>query len=613
MKYLIAIIILGLSLPIATNAAPLVNQMANAPSPYLQQHAHDKVHWQKWSPASLALAKQQQKPILLSIGYYACHWCHVMQQESYQNDSVADLLNQFYIPIKIDRELEPGLDQAMLNYAKSLIGVAGWPLNIYLTTDARPFDAHVYLDAASLTTRLANNQRSNPALTMNTSTPSRNLTQDELSNRAPLQSFIQSALAQIDTLNGGFIGTRKFPQAPQLQAIIAYLQHTPNTTLQQWLSHTLNQMVNNGLYDTVNGGFFRYTVDSEWRIPHFEKMLVDNAQLWQLYTQLGQRQHSAEWTIIAEQTLHFMLTRLYDTHKGAFFTSLSALDDAGNEGGHYVWTHTQLRQQLSPAQLALVKQDWQLAYSPSFDLGYLPIWGDHPRPNLQRQLIYERLKQARSSVIIGTDRKLLLSYNGMMLSLLSQQLKSQPQLLQPITKKLLAFIRHAWQEGKLSQGSYANKTLGDADFEGYAFAAKGLLDYAIISGDVDASELAIALLQRSKALFVNDAGFIAQAAVGDFSLPRQVAFADTALTAPTSLWIEACLQSRQPSLVKQAQHLLKQALPVMQQSPLAYASLWSLYWKWQPVLTLDQLGNNSQTNPISQSSSLSSTQASEMT
>ena len=587
MKYLVTMTILfALSSPVTSVATPLVNQMTHAPSPYLQQHAQDKVRWQTWSPTSLALAKQQQKPILLSIGYYACHWCHVMQQESYQNDAVADLLNEFYIPIKIDRELEPGLDQAMLNYAKSLIGVAGWPLNIYLTPDARPFDAHVYLDAPSLTARLTANQRTTSATTATKMVSPTQFSQNQLINQPNPLGFAQSVLSQIDSLNGGFVGTRKFPQTPQLQAIAYHLRYSPNTELTEWLDHTLGQMTNNGLYDAVNGGFFRYTVDSEWRIPHFEKMLVDNAQLWQLYSQLARREGSTEWRMIAEQTLNFMLTYLYDAQKGAFFTSLSALDNQGHEGGHYLWTLAQLRQQLSPAQLALVNQDWQLAYPPSFDAGYLPIWGDHSRPDKQRQAIYERLQQVRASVSIDADRKRLVSYNGMMLSLLSQQLKSQPNL-NPITTKLVNFIRQAWQEGKLSQGSYSNKILTEADLEGYAFAAKGLIDYAIITGDGDASELSIALLQRSKTLFVNDAGFIAQAAIGDFSLPREVAFADTALISPTSIWIEACLQSRQPLLVKQAEQLLKQAIPLMQQSPLEYASLWSLYGRWRPFLQLN--------------------------
>jgi uncharacterized protein YyaL (SSP411 family) len=587
MKYLVTMTILfALSSPVTSVATPLVNQMTHAPSPYLQQHAQDKVRWQTWSPASLALAKEQRKPILLSIGYYACHWCHVMQKESYQNNAVADLLNEFYIPIKIDRELEPGLDQAMLSYAKSRIGVAGWPLNVYLTSDARPFDAHVYLDAPSLTARLAANQRTTSAITSTNLVSPTQLSQNQLINKPNSLEFAQSALSQIDHLNGGFIGTRKFPQTPQLRAIAHYLRHTPEPELTAWLNQTLSQMTNNGLYDAVNGGFFRYTVDSEWRIPHFEKMLVDNAQLWQLYTQLAKKEASAEWSMIAEQTLNFMLTYLYDAQNGAFFTSLSALDNQGHEGGHYLWTLAQLHQQLSPTQLALINQDWQLPYPPSFDAGYLPIWGDHSRSDKQRQAIYERLQQARASVSIDTDRKHLVSYNGMMLSLLSQQLKSQPNL-NPITTKLFNFIRQSWQEGKLSQGSYGNKTLAEADLEGYAFAAKGLIDYAIITGDGDASELSIALLQRSKTLFVNDTGFIAQAVVGDFSLPREAAFADTALISSTSVWIEACLQSRHPILVKQAEQRIKQALPLMQQSPLEYASLWSLYWKWQPFLQLN--------------------------
>lgn len=579
------VIIFMLYAPLAHGAKSLTNQMNQGPSPYLQQHAHDKVHWQNWSPASLALAKQQQKPILLSIGYFACHWCHVMQQESYQNQAVADLLNQFYIPIKIDRELQPGLDQTMLNYAKSHIGVAGWPLNIYLTPDARPYDAHVYLDNASLISRLTLNQQTH----LSTAVPHASTTpfsSYSFSNHPNSRLFLQSALSEIDPLNGGFIGTRKFPHTPKLQAIAHYLRNSSNKELSEWLFLTLRQMMNYGLYDPVQGGFYRYTIDSEWQIPHFEKMLIDNAQLWHLSTQLGQQEGASSWKLMAEQTLSFMITHLYDDKKGAFFTSLSALDHLGQEGGHYLWSLAQLGQYLSPAQLALVNQDWQLDYPPNFDLGYLPVWGDHARLDKHRQAIFERLKEVRSSIDFATDRKLLISYNGMMLSFLSQQLISQPQL-KHIAKQLLSFIQQAWQQGKLSQGSYGNKMLTEADFEGYAFAAKGLIDYAMVSGDADANELAIALLQRSKTLFLTDAGFIAQAAVGEFSLPREAVFADTALISPTSVWLEACLQSRQPMLVKQAEQRLKQAFPLMQQSPLEYASLWVIYWKWQRFLTFN--------------------------
>lgn len=573
-------ILLAFSAHLTSAADSLINQMLHAPSPYLQQHAKDKVHWQAWSSDSLALAKQQQKPILLSIGYFACHWCHVMQQESYQNTAVAEMLNQHFIPIKVDRELEPGLDQAMLNYAKSLIGVAGWPLNIYLTPDARPFDAHVYLDATALAARLDKNQaQQSTAKTINIAPKITRHSSAKLDSDA----FLQAALAQIDTTHGGFMATRKFPQTPILMAMSRLLKQTPNVALQTWFDETLTQMVNHGLYDAVNGGFFRYTVDSEWKTPHFEKMLIDNAQLWQLYAQLSPLSASQDWAIVAEQTREFMLTHLYDAEKGAFFTSLSALDNAGHEGGHYLWTQKQLAQHLAVKEQSLVASDWQLDYPPPFDLGYLPIWGDHLRPDAQRQAIMNRLKTSRASQPIATDKKHLVSYNGLMLSVLSQQLRQQPTL-KPIAQKLVSFLYDAWKNDQLSQGSFLDKKLAEADFEGYAFAAKGLLDYAIITGDADASELAINLLKRSQKLFVNDQGFIAQAPVGDFSLPRQLAFADSALISASSVWIEACLQSRNAQLTQITQQSFKKALPLMLASPLEYASLWSVYWKWQDLL-----------------------------
>jgi uncharacterized protein YyaL (SSP411 family) len=218
-------------------------------------------------------------------------------------------------------------------------------------------------------------------------------------------------------------------------------------------------------------------------------------------------------------------------------------------------------------------------------LGYLPVWGDHSRPNHEREAIAHQLQAARSAIDIGTDKKKLVSYNGLMLSALSQSLRQQPNL-KPIADHLARFISQSWQSGRLSQGAFINKPLAEADLEGYAFAAKGLLDYAIATGDADASELAIDLLNRSQELFVSDSGFIAQAATDTFTLPRQVAFTDNALTAATSVWIEASLSSRDRRLVKIAQQRLQQALPVMQDHPFEYASLWSLYWKWKDWIVL---------------------------
>ena len=581
----IAMITLTLAIvapPSVANSFALRNQLTDAPSPYLQQHAHDKVHWQTWSVETLTLAREQKKPILLSIGYYACHWCHVMQKESYQQDLVAQIINDAYIPIKVDRELAPGLDNAMLAYAKSLIGVAGWPLNIYLTADARPYDAHVYLNAQSLAARLDNNRIAKinvPSLSVSSSLPRQ--TSSDINN----QSFALSVRSQLDELNGGFLGTRKFPQSPQLKAIADYLRLNPDPILKAWLENSLTQMINVGLYDIVNGGFFRYTVDSDWRTPHFEKMLVDNIQLWQLYRDMALAQPSTAWQSIADQTLKFMMTRLYDPKNAIFYTSLSALDNDGNEGGHYLWSKAQLAQLLTEAQLKQISDDWQLHYPPSFDLGYLPVWGDHSRPNHEREAIARKLQAARSAIDIGTDKKKLVSYNGLMLSALSQALRQQPNL-KPIADHLARFISQSWQLGRLSQGAFINKPLAEADLEGYAFAAKGLLDYAIATGDADASELAIDLLNRSQELFVSDSGFIAQAATDTFTLPRQVAFTDNALTAATSVWIEASLSSRDRRLVKIAQQRLQQALPVMQDHPFEYASLWSLYWKWKDWIVL---------------------------
>lgn len=253
--------------------APLANHLKNSPSPYLAAHGGDPVAWQEWSPAALALARKQNKLLFVSIGYFSCHWCHVMQRESYRNPEIAALINQSFIPVKVDRELDVALDAEMIAFARRTRGSAGWPLNVFITPEGYPLYATLYskpdrflnllsdmrdqwqADSSGLKVQAKEAAPVEPAATIVQPTA-------ELA-AAYRKQLVDDALAQADMVRGGFNQARKFPAAPQLAALLEIEEWQPDARLAGWLRLTLDQMARGGLRDHVAGGFFRYTVDPD--------------------------------------------------------------------------------------------------------------------------------------------------------------------------------------------------------------------------------------------------------------------------------------------------------------------------------------------------------------
>lgn len=333
------------------------NHLIHASSPYLLEHAHNPVDWYPWGEEALQKAKREDKMLLISIGYAACHWCHVMEKESYEDTSVARLMNQYFVCIKVDREERPDIDQVYMNAAMLINGNGGWPLNVIALPNGQPFFAGTYFPKAdwmkvlNFFARRYRNERKKleedarqitqgirrvEALPM--------LMQQRTYHLNDLQAAFRKWLPGIDLKEGGNRGAPKFPIPTDWDFLLQYHFLTGDANALKAINTTLQHMANGGIYDQVGGGFARYATDASWLVPHFEKMLYDNAQLVSLYSHAYQVTQNPLYKKVVRQTLAFV-TRELMSNDGAFYSSLDA-DSDGEEGKYYVWSAAELKQLL---------------------------------------------------------------------------------------------------------------------------------------------------------------------------------------------------------------------------------------------------------------------------
>lgn len=337
------------------NAVPLSNVLKNHASPYLALHGFDPVAWQEWNKQTVARAQKEGKLIYVSSGYFSCHWCHVMQRESYKNKEIAEILNNHFIPVKVDREINSALDSRLIDFVERTQGRAGWPLNVFITPEGYPLVGMTYVPSKNFNDILENiktrwkkeksvlNEIAKSA-TNELSTISRKASKN-ISNKdvsAFIKSFLSQANSMADNMSGGFGEQNKFPSYPQLNLMLTVYKNNPSKELEEFLVLTLSKMASQGLYDQLGGGFYRYTVDPLWQVPHFEKMLYDNALLASLYIDAAKIFNNKMFEKVAKDTLDFLLST-FRSKQGAYIASLSALDDKDVEGGYYLWQRTELK------------------------------------------------------------------------------------------------------------------------------------------------------------------------------------------------------------------------------------------------------------------------------
>ncbi len=341
------------------------NELVNHHSPYLKLHQDDPVNWRLLDPKLLTEAKQNNKLLFISSGYYSCHWCHVMQKESYKNKHVANFLNQHFISIKIDRELEPALDSYLIDFVSKTRGSAGWPLNVFITPEGHPLLGLTYLPQKDFLKLLIDLQKkwSTKSVRLKQIAKAGVEEDNQYTTVTPQnkqqiqQAFLQQTLSFMDDFEGGFGNLTKFPMAPNLEVVMQIAFETNNQALQEFVKLTLNKMAHSGLRDPLNGGFFRYTIDQGWKTPHFEKMLYDNAQLAKLYLLAHQRFPKQGYQAIAHDTLDYVIKNMSHPN-GGYISSLTANDSLQVEGGFYLWTKDELKANLNKDEYPFIKNFW---------------------------------------------------------------------------------------------------------------------------------------------------------------------------------------------------------------------------------------------------------------
>jgi uncharacterized protein YyaL (SSP411 family) len=403
------------------------NRLARESSPYLRQHADNPVDWYPWGEEAFARARAEDKPILLSVGYSACHWCHVMERESFEDPEIARLMNEHFVNVKVDREERPDVDQIYMQAVQALTGRGGWPMTVFLTPEGEPFYGGTYFPPAprhglpafpQVLRAVAEAWRhrrgevlvSSRRLAAELGRGGRVRAGGRLLTEDLLAGAFGALAAQFDETHGGTVGAPKFPQPMIWEFVLRFWKRTGREQARTMARTTLTRMARGGIYDQLGGGFHRYAVDERWLVPHFEKMLYDNAQLASLYLHGWLAFGEPEYRRIAEETLDYLLREMRDP-AGGFYSAQDA-DSEGEEGRFFVWTPAEVRAVLGPdADLALAY--WGLDRGPNFE-GRNVLWvPGEPDPEriagLRRRLFEARERRVRPA----RDDKVLTAWTGL--------------------------------------------------------------------------------------------------------------------------------------------------------------------------------------------------------
>jgi len=591
--------------------AARANGLAGNPSPYLALHGGDPVDWRPWGPEILAEARSKGLPIFLSSGYFACHWCHVMQRESWSNQAIADLINRHFIPVKLDRELHPALDAYLIDFTRRTAGQAGWPLNVVLTPEGYPLTGFTYEPPerlAALLQRLAGLWASRSdelrrlahseaqELSVRRAAPQPQPAEVPTGPDAVADRLVTQALAWADRLAGGFGHQSRFPMAPNLLVLLELQAARPNDELRPFLRLTLDQMTRLGLRDHLRGGFFRYTVDPGWRTPHFEKMLYDQALLIPVLLRAADVLQEPRYRFVARETLDFLLAELRRSD-GAFIASLSAVDAAGEEGGYYLWRAQDLDRLLSPDLRRLVGRVWGLDGPPEHPAGSLPILVEEPDQaaadlGLDPETATGMLEEARAILLaergrrsLPKDTKALAAWNGLTLSALVGGARAFPGgPYREAAQALRGYLaERLWDGEELHRARAPQGWIGEPTLEDYAYVARGLRDWADLAGSDTDRSLARRLVELAWARFHDDSGWRLSAAPLLPAVPAEPALSDGPLPSPAATVIDLSLQSGDPGLAERAHAARRVSAAVVAARPFELASEVSLLVRYPLV------------------------------
>lgn len=513
-----------------TNNIP--NRLAKEKSPYLLQHAHNPVNWFPWSEEAFDKAKQENKPVFLSIGYSTCHWCHVMERESFEDEEVAELLNRDYVAIKVDREERPDIDHIYMSVCQAMTGQGGWPLTIVMTPEKKPFFAGTYFPKHSkygryglmeIADQLSAKWKENPGEIAEVGDRVVEQMQEglhaqvkgELSEEL-LDKAFQIYEQNFDPAYGGFGSAPKFPSPHNLSLLLRQYKRTGNPKALEMVENTVEAMYQGGLFDHVGFGFARYSTDEKWLVPHFEKMLYDNALLTIACIETYQATGNRKYADIAEKVIAYVLRDMTD-EQGGFYSAEDA-DSEGEEGKFYLWSPDEVLKVLGEEEGELFCDLYDITERGNFEGRSIPnligtdLVSFAQRRNLDLDELTQRIEQARiqlfnhreSRIHPHKDDKILTSWNGLMISALAQAARAldRPDYAEAAGKAarfLLTTLRR--EDGRLMARYRDGHTAYPAYLDDYAFLAAGLTDLYEATFHLEYLQEAVRLTKEMLQLF----------------------------------------------------------------------------------------------------------------
>jgi len=550
------------------------NNLINETSPYLLQHAHNPVDWYPWGEAALKKARAENKPILLSIGYSACHWCHVMEHESFENEDIATLMNENFVNIKVDREERPDLDQIYMNAVQMMTGQGGWPMTMFLTPEGVPFYGGTYFPPSDrynmpgfprILATVAEAYRSQPDQVMSTATamlgelrrvglaePSRELVTTEV-----LDSAFRRISANYDRTNGGFGGAPKFPPAMNLEFFLHTHHRTGAPEALEMVEHTARKMSEGGMYDQLGGGFHRYSVDAKWLVPHFEKMLYDNALLSRMYLHTYQVTKNPDARRIAEETLDYVVREMTD-RGGGFYSSQDA-DSEGEEGKFFVWSREEVLDVLGEKDGSVFCDYFDVTKGGNFEgQNILHITSSiedtaatnkitaaecQASINRSRQKLFT-LREQR--IKPGRDEKILTAWNGLMLTSFAEAsaILERPDYRNIAEANARFLLTHLQQDGLLLRTYKDGQAKLNAYLEDYACLIDGLISLYEATGELNWLESGVALADKMIEQFWDDSegGFFFTGKSHEQLIIRSKEFMDNATPSGNSIAVISLLR-----------------------------------------------------------------------
>ncbi|HEY6928733.1 MAG TPA: thioredoxin domain-containing protein [Thermoanaerobaculia bacterium] len=516
----------------------MANRLASETSPYLLQHRDNPVDWYPWGSEAFAAARSQEKPIFLSIGYSTCHWCHVMAHESFENERIAQLLNQNFISIKVDREERPDVDDIYMTAVQSLTGSGGWPLSLFLTPDRKPFYGGTYFPpddrygrpgfgallsaiADAWQTRRGDLETSAAKLAEHLATGAAAASEETTVGPAVLEASARSLASQFDPRQGGFGAAPKFPPSMRLEFLLRYWLRTGEPRAREMVEVTLSRMAAGGMYDQIGGGFHRYSVDAEWLVPHFEKMLYDNALLSRVYALAHRAFGNRDFARVARETLDYLLEEMTPA-EGGFFAAQDA-DSGGHEGTFYVWNLESLADAVGPEAAPIVSARFGVTAGGNFEGGETVLSVVSDIESLSREFgkspeaIAAILEEARRKMYAargrrvrpGTDTKLLTDWTALAISALAlaSRLLSSPRYEAAARAAADRILRNCRRGDELL---HLEKTAGSANTPGfstdYANFVEALLDLYEATFEPSYFRAALELHQAFEERFADERG-----------------------------------------------------------------------------------------------------------